>query len=288
MDKSCESARLLSNNDELPDGSSTLSFPAKQSSRHLFITICMLLGLSVVLNIVHTVGFMLSSGFGVAQPLLLAKVGPHLTVQTQWLQTSRYSSRNDTERDVHWDNINYDNGLVAVPESWARDRDLPMGSVFPWDNTKRIYLINAYHAMHCLKNIYRAFMEYQESLPQSIAPEHIHHCLDQIRSDVICHADDTPRVTTSDMRPVTAECQIRTCRNWEALNAWTLANPACYRYGDPEVEDEKESQIERMKFCPEGTPELEVVRKYFNKGKEWLPAEEKLWSWFEKVPKKGV
>jgi hypothetical protein len=124
-------------------------------------------------------------------------------------------------------------------------------------------------------------MEYEESLPQSISSHHIIHCLDQLRSDIICNADDTLRVTTTDMRPVTGEGQTRLCKNWDALNDWTLANPSCFRYGDPLVEDMKESQIPRLRFCPEGTPELNVVREYFNKETDWKPAEEKVWSWFD-------
>lgn len=124
-------------------------------------------------------------------------------------------------------------------------------------------------------------MEYQEGRPQSLMPEHIIHCLDQLRADVTCHADDTLRTTTPDMRPVTGDNQVRSCRNWQALEAWTLAHPGCYRYGDPSVEDIKTTQIPRMRYCPEGTPELEVIREYFNQTADRKPAEEKVWSWFD-------
>ena len=124
-------------------------------------------------------------------------------------------------------------------------------------------------------------MQYRDGVPQSLSHHHITHCLDQLRADVLCSADDTLRVTTSDMRPVTAENQQRTCRDWKGLERWTLQNPGCYRYGDPEVEDAKDSQILRMRYCPEGSTELERVREYLGKGEDWKPAEERVWSWFD-------
>jgi hypothetical protein len=124
-------------------------------------------------------------------------------------------------------------------------------------------------------------MEYRMGINQSLAPHHIIHCLDQIRADILCTADDTLRVTTPDMRPVTGEGQVRQCRSWEALKAWTMANPGCYRYGDPNVEDVQESQIPRMRYCEEGNPDLGLIRAYFDKGAGWRPADEKVWSWFD-------
>jgi DNA-binding HxlR family transcriptional regulator len=46
------------------------------------------------------------------------------------------------------------------------------------------------------------------------------------------------------------------------------------------VEDKKESQVPRYRFCEEGSEDLEVVRGYFGWGREWRPAEERKWSWF--------
>ncbi|KAI9646298.1 hypothetical protein NHQ30_005739 [Ciborinia camelliae] len=202
-------------------------------------------------------------------------------VLVEWLQDSVYSSPNATERDQYWDAINHDSGIVAVPKSWASEKGLPMGSTFPWDADKTIYFVNAYHGLHCVKNIYHSFMEYRLGIEQSLPAHHIIHCLDQIRADILCAADDTLRVTTPDMRPVTGEGQLRKCKNWDALKAWTYANAGCYRYGDPNVEDQKESQIPRMRYCREGNPDLETVREYFGKGQGWRPADDHVWSWFD-------
>ena len=39
-------------------------------------------------------------------------------------------------------------------------------------------------------------MKFRDGLPQTYDEHHINHCLVQLRSDVLCYADDTPRVTT--------------------------------------------------------------------------------------------
>lgn len=70
-----------------------------------------------------------------------------------WDQSSIYTSANYTEADLAWDAINHDSGIVAVPKDWATAKGLPLGSTFPWDNSKSIYFVNAYHGLHCLVSL---------------------------------------------------------------------------------------------------------------------------------------
>jgi len=206
-------------------------------------------------------------------------------LQVKWDQQSVYSSANTTERDHVWDRVNHDIGVVAVPKKWAQEKGLPLGSTWPWNPDKAIYLVNAYHQLHCLKLTYQAFMDQREGRPARVPEHHVIHCLDQIYDDLRCSADDTLRVTAPNSDKSTAVGQSRSCRNWDALEEWAHANPACYRYGNPDVENNKNTQIPRMRFCPEGTPELEIIRKYFGKGKDWRPDEEPRWSWFDEEEK---
>jgi hypothetical protein len=71
-------------------------------------------------------------------------------LKVKWTQPSVLTSDNETERDHAWDSISYDNGIVAVPKEWAGEKGLPIGSTFPWDTSKAIYLVNGYHNLHCL------------------------------------------------------------------------------------------------------------------------------------------
>ncbi|KAI1374521.1 hypothetical protein F4677DRAFT_425305 [Hypoxylon crocopeplum] len=202
-------------------------------------------------------------------------------IDVYWDQWGPYAGSDDDIRDHLWDSIDIDSGIVAVSKSWASEKGLPEGTTFPWDSDKSIYFVNAYHSMHCLKNVYRAFRDIRLSLPTVVTPGHVYHCLDQLLADNFCQADDTLRVTNRSTPHITAAYQHRQCRDWDALHQWTLDHPGCYRYGNHSTEDKMTSQLPRMRFCPEGSPELEKVRKYFGKGKDWKPTEEKPFSWFD-------
>ena len=52
--------------------------------------------------------------------------------------------------DEMWEAIDIDPGIVAVPLDWAEEHNLAETQVFPWDQTKGIYVVNAFHSVHCL------------------------------------------------------------------------------------------------------------------------------------------
>ena len=57
---------------------------------------------------------------------------------------------NNTARDQLWDDIAVDRGAVAVDEKTVAEYGLPNSMVFPWDSTKQVYIVNAFHQLHCL------------------------------------------------------------------------------------------------------------------------------------------
>jgi len=57
---------------------------------------------------------------------------------------------NNTARDELWETLAIDRGAVAVDQETIEKHDLPDSMVFPWDTTKKVYIINAYHQLHCL------------------------------------------------------------------------------------------------------------------------------------------
>jgi hypothetical protein len=107
-------------------------------------------------------------------------------------------------------------------------------------------------------------MEYREGLPQSRRHSHIIHCLDTLRSDTLCYADDTPRRTSGDVHHEgeTGYGQYRKCRNFDTLNSWAKQHTACFRY-DHEAEGNAYPEIQRFVWCPEGSPYRKEVDKYF-------------------------
>ncbi|KAF2763636.1 hypothetical protein EJ03DRAFT_379256 [Teratosphaeria nubilosa] len=148
---------------------------------------------------------------------------------------SPYTDANVTLRDQLWLDINVDDGMIALDDSDVAKWNLPRSQRFPWDTTKGIYLLQGHHNLHCARSIYISLMEYREGLPQSRKHHHIIHCLDALRRDVICNADDTPRYTTDNPSPETGHGQHRRCRNWDALNDWAKQHCACYRYSHEEL-----------------------------------------------------
>lgn len=119
--------------------------------------------------------------------------------------------------------------------------------------------------------IYQAIKEYRTGLPpdQHFRPHsHIVHCLDSLRSDIICVADDTPRYLTKNGLG-DGEGQQRICRDWSQLEAWMQKHDSCFKHirrGDNSI-----AQIERFKYCRNDSPYLPAVRKYFGYGEDWMP-----------------
>jgi hypothetical protein len=98
------------------------------------------------------------------------------------------------------------------------------------------------------RTVYRSIMDYHFKRPQKIALVHILHCLDELRQDVICHADDTPRYAGLQTPAGTGKGQTKVCNDWDALESWALLNTACFRHED-EVPDR---MVNRFKHCPDG------------------------------------
>ena len=147
--------------------------------------------------------------------------------------------------------------------------------------------MNGHHNLHCLvrvpfaillfrcaltdgkqRLIRTAYFDYRRALNQSVPFVHINHCLDALRQDIICHADDTPRYTTADTLPISGLGQQRQCRDWKRLQAWASERGSCYR----KIEEGKRiREIERYKYCDVKSGHLPTVRKYFGLDDDWVP-----------------
>lgn len=63
---------------------------------------------------------------------------------------TRFWNGDEEEEDASWKAIEAGHGLVSVTPEWAADRNLPDSLIHPRDPTKRVYVIEAYHSIHCL------------------------------------------------------------------------------------------------------------------------------------------
>jgi hypothetical protein len=66
-----------------------------------------------------------------------------------WWNTA-YSPSNHTEADKLWDAILPSHGIVAVEKNWAAEQHWPVSGPTPDDAAKGVYLLEAYHLLHCL------------------------------------------------------------------------------------------------------------------------------------------
>ncbi|KAI8944047.1 hypothetical protein F4801DRAFT_573012 [Xylaria longipes] len=174
-----------------------------------------------------------------------------------------YNQHDEKLRDAAWDATNIDDGMVALPQSFAKEKGLPESQPFPWDRRKGIYLLNGYHSLHCARAVYISLSEFKAGKPQSRRWGHVIHCVDHLRQEAICNADDTPRFSTESDIPVTGLNQVRKCRSWEKLEVWARQYPACYRYINATKSLSEFPQVERFVWCPKGSPYIKEVEKVF-------------------------
>ncbi|MCJ1437276.1 hypothetical protein MMC27_006662 [Xylographa pallens] len=194
-----------------------------------------------------------------------AFAGMSRTHPVSWRHHTPYTGTeaNQTGADLLWNELSVDAGAVALTDVYTGSMNLPEAQRFPWDDTKGIYLLNGYHSLHCLIKIRRAVRAYHAGLPLPVSLYHVYHCLDALRQEVLCDADDTPRYTgMGQADKSSATYQIRQCRDWNQMKAWADSHSACWRYADEQ--HEPTNRLEQYRFCPDGSPYNTKIEDYFN------------------------
>jgi len=176
-----------------------------------------------------------------------------------------YTSENATLANEMWENLNVDPTAIALPLEYIKEHNLLKSSPFPWDTERVLYFPRAFHNLHCLKFIHKVIREWELGIPQNasvIIPNHIYHCLDAIRQDVECQADDMPMPYLD----VYGEGQVRQCRNFTKLVEWatTPERDPCYRRGHESYRFTKH-KLEMYAHCPVDSPYYPIAKEYFEK-----------------------
>ncbi|KAF2661089.1 hypothetical protein K491DRAFT_754275 [Lophiostoma macrostomum CBS 122681] len=175
------------------------------------------------------------------------------------IESTPYSGHNITEVRQLWEDISIDAGMVALSDAYVADHGLPPAQRYPWDHSKGLYFLNGYHNLHCLRAVHISLMEFAHGEPQSRRFQHVLHCTESLRQDILCNADDTPRYTTADLVPESGVGQIRQCRDWSRLESWAEKHNACYHFinqtatGFPNVL--------RYTFCPSDSADTNEVKR---------------------------
>jgi hypothetical protein len=169
-----------------------------------------------------------------------------------FVMLTNYTSEDEELQNRLWHEINVDDAVVALSDDWAAEHGLRTSQRFPWDDTKGIYILHGFHNLHCLKIIHMSIAEYRKGEPQTRSWHHVSHCMDALRRQIICDADDTPRATERRPEIVSGLLQHRMCRSWDDLIAFSRKHTACYKRPDKPGAD-IESKVDRYKHCPPGT-----------------------------------
>jgi len=152
-------------------------------------------------------------------------------IETEWKHfywNTQYSPLNHSESDALWDAILPSHGIVSVDRQWAAERHWPESGYLPSDHSKGVYLLEAYHQIHCLKMLRKTFWEAVDQKPFTHHPgPHLEHCFDALRQSIQCYADSTPLHSFGDK--TAGDGQLHKCRNWDQLRDYATKNTACYK-----------------------------------------------------------
>jgi hypothetical protein len=80
---------------------------------------------------------------------------------------TRYTDKNETLRNEMWEAINIDAGMIAVPEDFVADKNLPRSQRLVWDESKSVYLLNGHHTLHCVVRFPTAERKRHETFPDN-------------------------------------------------------------------------------------------------------------------------
>lgn len=112
----------------------------------------------------------------------------------------------------------------------------------------------------------------QHSMDQTFTTDHVFHCLDGLRQDIMCLADDTPM--PAEVAHHIGDGQVRQCRSWDKMKAWATRpdQHACHRFDDYR---EATNTLELFAFCPHDSPYRATANAYFQLHGHKDPYEEK-------------
>lgn len=100
----------------------------------------------------------------------------------------------------------------------------------------------------------QSVLESHTDRPQSGSLGHLTHCINVLREDIYCHADDTLRYTgrmhnqTEKTEPKSGVGQYRQCVDFNKFYDWAIENSACYGLPD----DPDAPMEDYYKNCPDG------------------------------------
>ncbi|KAM0144230.1 hypothetical protein ACHAO1_000513 [Botrytis cinerea] len=177
-------------------------------------------------------------------------------------------SKSEVERSILWESLDTSTGEISLDTKWANEQGLPDSEPFFWNKSRSIYLVNAYHSVHCLRKVRRwVTISYYNGTQLDSYP-HLIHCMDLLLQNIVCEADDTPMYTSATKNVTTGMGQQRMCRSWDKLSRWANKQTACFSYiNETQGVD---AVIQRFRYCPHDSSMLEPMRQFFEYKENWF------------------
>ncbi|KAL5041082.1 hypothetical protein BDW71DRAFT_213394 [Aspergillus fruticulosus] len=151
-------------------------------------------------------------------------------VQFQWT-TGIYSSEDPKDADEvnnAWEEIVPAYGFVAVDHTWAAEHHLPSSMSLPSDSSMGVYIIDAYHQIHCLTIIRESLLAINSGQALRVPLQHSWHCFDSLLQYIVCGTSGDTLLYTWG-RNQTGDGQVRKCIDWKSRKEWIRERTACYR-----------------------------------------------------------
>ncbi|KAL5116625.1 hypothetical protein ACEQ8H_005503 [Pleosporales sp. CAS-2024a] len=126
-----------------------------------------------------------------------------------------------SEANAAWNAILAGHGVIAVEPEYIAAKNLPPSLQLHTGNGKKhAYVIEAYHAIHCITNT-----TWEWSLPHDM------HCFDALRQYVMCNIDDT--LLYSWGKRDSGHNQQKWCHDWDRLRDWAELRSWGYHDTEP-------------------------------------------------------
>ncbi|CAI6304002.1 unnamed protein product [Periconia digitata] len=148
------------------------------------------------------------------------------TVERTMYLDSKYTSKSEEVASEAWKSILAGHGVVALEADYIAEKSLPPSTAIPGSDGKFMYLIEAYHTIHCLQSIRAHYKALEQGNPWNWTKGHDDHCFDALRQYIMCNIDDTPLWTTGHRESGVG--QVKKCNDWDALRDWAEARSANY------------------------------------------------------------
>ncbi|EXF76147.1 hypothetical protein CFIO01_03540 [Colletotrichum fioriniae PJ7] len=164
-----------------------------------------------------------------SQPVYFLKTStgksyPETIVQTYWDYDDDFLNHNVTIATEFWKSLFPEgDGIVALNDDEVKSLGLVQSARAFQDPSKSVYLVAAFHQLHCLSQLRSLIIKAHQDPAFSFSDAtyyHTMHCVDVVRQEILCHADGT-LIYKRQKDKYPGDGGMRVCNNFGALTHWT-------------------------------------------------------------------